>query len=165
MTPALTFLFAVAGGAAVGNLYWAQPLFEIIAEDLGVATATAGLLVTATQIGYALGILLLVPLGDMLDRRRMVPALMVSAAALVACAVAPSFAFLAGAVFVLGLTTVSGQIWPPTWPTPPGAATSSGPSSPGSSPGSCCPAPSAGSSPESPAGGPSTPWPPSPRWS
>jgi len=56
-------LFAVAAGAAIGNLYWAQPLLGFIAGDLHAAMATAGWLVTATQIGYAVGILLLVPLG------------------------------------------------------------------------------------------------------
>jgi predicted MFS family arabinose efflux permease len=63
MTRGLTFLFALAGGAAVGNLYWSQPLLDLIARDLDASTATAGWLVTATQIGYAAGILLLVPLG------------------------------------------------------------------------------------------------------
>lgn len=51
MTGWLTLLFAVAGGAAVGNLYWAQPLLELIADDPHASTATAGRLITATQIG------------------------------------------------------------------------------------------------------------------
>ena len=58
MTGPMTLLFAVAGGAAVGNLYWAQPLLEEIAASLGVPAAVAGLLVTVTQIGYAVGIFL-----------------------------------------------------------------------------------------------------------
>ncbi len=87
MSGGLTLLFAVAGGAAVGNLYWTQPLLGFIAGDLGAATATAGWLVTATQIGYAVGILLLVPLGDVLDRRRFVAVLLLaSAVALTWCA-------------------------------------------------------------------------------
>ena len=114
MTPGLTFLFAVAAGAAVGNLYWAQPLLDLIAEDLDAPTAAAGWLVTATQIGYAAGILLIVPLGDVLDRRRLVPVMMLcTAAALVACAVVPSFGLLLAAITLLGLTTVSGQILTP----------------------------------------------------
>ncbi|MET8526605.1 hypothetical protein [Micromonospora sp. NPDC005172] len=60
----------MAAGAAIANLHWAQPLLSFIAEDLDAPTATAGWLVTATQIGYAVGVLLLVPLGDILDRRR-----------------------------------------------------------------------------------------------
>ena len=114
MSRGRTFLFAVAGGAAVGNLYWAQPLLGFIAGDLGTSTAAAGWLVTATQIGYALGILLLVPLGDVLDRRRLVPVVLAcSAAAAVACAVAPSFPALLVAISLLGLSTVSGQILVP----------------------------------------------------
>lgn len=114
MTRALTLLFAVAGGAAVGNLYWAQPLLEFIGHDLHASTATAGWLVTATQIGYAAGILLIVPLGDVLNRQRLIPAMMLcAAAALVACALAPSIGALLFAVTVLGLTTVAGQILAP----------------------------------------------------
>lgn len=107
----LILLFALIGGFAVGNLYWAQPLLKVIAEDLGVSTATAGSLVTVTQIGYALGIVLIVPLGDVANRRRLIPLMLVlSAVALVACAVAPTFITLLVAIAVLGLTTVAGQI-------------------------------------------------------
>jgi len=110
----LTLLFAVAGGTAVGNLYWAQPLLEFIARDLEASTATAGWLITATQIGYAIGILLVVPLGDVMDRRRLVPVMMLCAAvALTACALAPSLGALLVAITVLGLTTVAGQILTP----------------------------------------------------
>jgi len=114
MTSGLTLLFAVAAGAAVGNLYWAQPLLDFIARGLHAPTATAGWLVTATQVGYAAGILLIVPLGDVLNRRRLIPLMMVcSAAALVACALAPSFGVLLAAITILGLTTVAGQILTP----------------------------------------------------
>ncbi len=104
----------MAGGAAVGNLYWAQPLLEFIARDLRSSTATAGWLVTATQLGYAVGILLIVPLGDVRDRRRLIPLMMLlSAGALIACALAPTIAVLLGAIVALGITTVSGQILAP----------------------------------------------------
>ena len=110
----LTFLFAVAAGAAIANLYWAQPLLGLIAGDLRAATATAGWLVTATQVGYALGVLLLVPLGDVLDRRRFVPVmLLTSAAALLLCALAPSVGVLLLALGVLGVTSISGQVLTP----------------------------------------------------
>ena len=68
MTKKLAALFAVTSGLAVGNLYWAQPLLAAITESFGVETAQGGLLITATQIGYAIGILLLLPLGDILRR-------------------------------------------------------------------------------------------------
>lgn len=114
MTRALTLLFAIAGGTAVANLYWAQPLLDFIADDLNASHAIAGWLVTATQIGYAAGALLLVPLGDVLDRRTFIPALMLcAAAALIGCALAPSMGILLVAITVLGLTTVSGQLLTP----------------------------------------------------
>lgn len=110
----MTFLFAVAAGVAISNLYWAQPLLGLIAGDLRTTTATAGWLVTATQVGYAAGILLLVPLGDVLDRRRFVPVmLLASAAALLLCALAPSVGVLLFTLGLLGLTTISGQVLSP----------------------------------------------------
>ncbi|MGI5149951.1 MFS transporter [Plantactinospora sp. CA-294935] len=114
MSSRLTFLFAVAAGAAIGNLYWAQPLLGFIAGELRATTATAGWLVTATQLGYAVGVLLLVPLGDVVDRRRFVPVmLLMSAAALLLCALAPSIGLLLLALGVLGVTTISGQVLTP----------------------------------------------------
>jgi predicted MFS family arabinose efflux permease len=114
MTRGLTFLFAVAAGAAVGNLYWAQPLLDFIAHNLHASPATAGWLITATQLGYAAGILLIVPLGDVVNRRWLIPLMMTgSAAVLAACALAPSIGFLFFAITALGLTTVGGQILAP----------------------------------------------------
>ncbi len=114
MTRSLTLLFAVAGGAAVGNLYWAQPLLAFIGRDLHTSPATTGWLITATQVGYAIGILLIVPLGDVLNRQRLIPTMMLLAAvALIACALAPSISVLLVAITALGLTTVAGQILAP----------------------------------------------------
>jgi predicted MFS family arabinose efflux permease len=114
MNRRVTLLFAVAGGAAVGNLYWAQPLLDFIARDLHADTAAAGSLVTVTQLGYALGVFLFVPLGDVLNRRILVPVAFVCAAvALLASALAPSFAALLVTLAAVGLTTVSGQILAP----------------------------------------------------
>src|SRR4051794_765956 len=111
MTRALTLVFAVAAGAAVGNLYWAQPLPALIGRDLHVSSAHAGLLVTFTQIGYAVGILLIVPLGDVRNRRRLILTVMLCATvALVLCALAPTFGVLLAAITALGLTTVGGQV-------------------------------------------------------
>jgi hypothetical protein len=70
MARGLTLLFAVAGGAAVSNMYWAQPLLDFITRGLHASTATAGWLIAATQVGYATGILIIVPLGDVSNRRR-----------------------------------------------------------------------------------------------
>jgi predicted MFS family arabinose efflux permease len=110
----LTILFAIAAGAAVGNLYWSQPLLDFIARDLRTDTASAGWLVTATQLGYAVGVLLFVPLGDLLNRRLLVPAaLLCSAATLGASSLAPTFGVLVVTLALVGLTTVSGQILVP----------------------------------------------------
>lgn len=114
-TPALTFgmtvLLAVAAGTCVGNLYWAQPLLAQIAASFGVPVTAAGALVTLTQVGYVLGILFLVPTGDILNRRRLIPAVMaLGEAALLLCAASPSLPVLAGSLVLLGATTVSGQI-------------------------------------------------------
>jgi predicted MFS family arabinose efflux permease len=114
MSRALTLLFAVAGGAAVGNLYWAQPLLSDIAHSLSVSTAAAGLLVTLTQAGYALGVLLVVPLGDMLNRRRLIPGIVAaSGVALAASALAPSYGVLLVTLAAVGMTTVTGQLLAP----------------------------------------------------
>ena len=111
LTVPLAIMYAVASGLAVGNLYWAQPLLAQIAQGFGVATTDAGMLVTVTQVGYAVGVLLLVPLGDMVSRKVLIPAVMgASVVALVASACAPGLALLTCALGFLGVTTVSGQI-------------------------------------------------------
>ena len=107
----MAIMFSVAAGLAVGNLYWAQPLLSAIAGDFGTSTSKGGYLVTATQLGYAWGILLIVPLGDVLERRKLLSVVMVlTIVALLACAFAPSFGALCIALGALGLVTVSGQI-------------------------------------------------------
>ncbi|MDT0317858.1 MFS transporter [Streptomyces sp. DSM 44918] len=114
MSRGLTLLFAIAAGASVGNMYWAQPLLAPIAGDLGVASGDAGFVITLTQIGYAVGVFLMVPLGDAVDRRRVVPLIMLGAAvALGASAAAPSFLVLLGVIALVGATSVAGQILTP----------------------------------------------------
>lgn len=110
----LVFLFTLASGAAVGNLYWAQPLLGNIAESYHISVGAAGAVITATQIGYAIGVFLVVPLGDVINRRRLIPGLMFcSAMALVASAVAPNFTLLVGSLAMVGFTTVTGQLLVP----------------------------------------------------
>lgn len=114
MTRGLTLLFAIAGGAAVGNLYWAQPLLGVIADSFGISTGSAGLLVTLTQVGYALGVFFIVPLGDIVNRKRAIPLLMVlSALSLGASAWAPTFSVLLVTLALVGATTVAGQLLTP----------------------------------------------------
>ncbi|WNW09723.1 MFS transporter [Pseudomonas sp. DTU_2021_1001937_2_SI_NGA_ILE_001] len=71
LTPGLVLLFAFCCGAIVANIYYAQPIIELIAPDLGLSSTLASLIVSLTQIGYALGLFFLVPLGDLLENRRL----------------------------------------------------------------------------------------------
>jgi predicted MFS family arabinose efflux permease len=110
----LVLLMAVACGAAVANIYYAQPLLSTIAHDFSVSDGTAGLLVTASQVGYAAGLVLLVPLGDLLERRSLITGiLLLTALTLLATALAPSFSVLAAALLVVGVTSVVAQILVP----------------------------------------------------
>ncbi|TCK26429.1 MFS transporter [Pseudonocardia endophytica] len=107
----LVLLLAITCGAAVANIYYAQPLLPIIGQALRVSEGTAGLLVTASQVGYALALALLVPLGDVLERRRLVSALLgVTALTLLGAAFAPGFAALLAAVALVGVTSAVAQI-------------------------------------------------------
>jgi predicted MFS family arabinose efflux permease len=67
-----TLILAAAAGLSVANVYAAQPLLDMIAQDFGLSPGHIGLVVTLTQAGYGLGLIFLVPLGDLLDRRRLI---------------------------------------------------------------------------------------------
>jgi predicted MFS family arabinose efflux permease len=111
MSRGLVFLLAVAVGAAVANIYYVQPLLNVIAATFGVSATAAGLLVTCSQAGYLAGLALLVPLGDLRERRRLVTGLLAGAAvALAACAATPSFALLAVALLAAGALSAVAQI-------------------------------------------------------
>lgn len=71
MPRGVILLFAIASGASVANVYYAQPLLDILAKDFNISHASIGGVVTATQIGCALALLFLVPLGDLVNRRRL----------------------------------------------------------------------------------------------
>jgi len=107
----LVLLLAVACGAAVANLYYVQPLLSLLGHAFGVSDSTAGLLVTCSQVGYVVGLALLVPLGDLLERRRLISRVLLgAAAAAAACAAAPSFLVLAAALAALGTLSVVAMI-------------------------------------------------------
>jgi predicted MFS family arabinose efflux permease len=102
---------AVAGGLAVANIYYNQPMLADIGRTFGVDAHAAGLVATFTQIGYAAGMPLFIPLGDITERRRLVVMLFgASAGALALAASAQSLAWLVAASFLVGLTTVIAQI-------------------------------------------------------
>ncbi|MBX8490721.1 MFS transporter [Pseudomonas cichorii] len=71
LTRGLVMLFAFCCGAIVANIYYAQPIIELIAPDIGLSSTMASLIVSLTQVGYALGLFFLVPLGDLLENRRL----------------------------------------------------------------------------------------------
>ncbi|MGX9721375.1 MFS transporter [Stenotrophomonas acidaminiphila] len=110
----LVWLFAIASGLSVANVYYAQPLLDALARDFGIGHAAVGGVITATQIGCALALLLLVPLGDRVDRRRLMAVqLLALVAALVAVGLAQSApALLVGmlAVGLLGTAMTQGLI-------------------------------------------------------
>lgn len=111
MTKFLAILFAICSGLAIGNLYWSQPLLVQIMNGFGLPAANGGLLVTATQIGYAIGIFFIVPLGDFVQRKRLISLVMaLSIIALISCALSPSFIILSLSLFSMGIVTISGQI-------------------------------------------------------
>jgi predicted MFS family arabinose efflux permease len=114
IAPGMVLLLAIAAGAIVANLYYAQTLVGPIAQATGLSTESAGLIVTLTQIGYTLGLLFIVPLGDLLENRRLiVGGLLVTAVALLVAAFSTSaWAFLAAAL-AIGLGSVAAQILVP----------------------------------------------------
>jgi predicted MFS family arabinose efflux permease len=111
MSRTTTLVFAVAAGLSVANIYYAQPLLDAMADDFGIPPAAIGLVVTLTQIGYALGLIFIVPLGDLLDRRRLIVVQgILSAAALVAAATARTEAVLFAGMVMVGLAAVVVQV-------------------------------------------------------
>lgn len=114
ITPALTFLFAFACGAIAANLYYAQPLVALIAPDVGLPPKVASFVVTLTQIGYGLGLVFLVPLGDVLENKRLVLiSVGITAIALVLTAIAPSAWPFLGAALFIGVTSSTIQMLVP----------------------------------------------------
>ena len=107
---ATLLLFALASGLAVANAYFAHPLLDAMADAIGLPRARAGLIVAMTQVGYGLGLVLLVPIGDLVDRRRLVIVQsLLSVLALGAIAAATSGGMLLAAMAAMGLLAVVTQ--------------------------------------------------------
>ncbi|MDH7788468.1 putative MFS family arabinose efflux permease [Ochrobactrum sp. 19YEA23] len=103
-------LFAIASGLAVANVYFAHPLLDVMADDIGLDRSTAGLIVGASQIGYGLGLIFLVPLGDLFDRRKLIVAhFLLSSLTLAAVGIAGQPALLFLAMAATGLLAVVTQ--------------------------------------------------------
>jgi predicted MFS family arabinose efflux permease len=107
ISPGLVLLLAVAAAATVANLYYAQPLLPEMARSLGVDAREVGWVPVLTQVGYAVGLFLFIPLGDTVERRRLILLLVLaSAAALLGAALAPGAAWLAVASLAVGFFSV-----------------------------------------------------------
>ena len=114
ISPGMVRLLAVAAGLIVANLYYAQTLVGPISAATGLSTEAAGLIVTLTQVGYAVGLLFIVPLGDLLENRRLVfVALLATSAALVAAAFSANAWVFLLASLCIGLGSVAAQILVP----------------------------------------------------
>jgi len=114
LSSGMVMLLAAAAGVIVANLYYAQPLVGPIGAALGLPPAAAGLIVTLTQVGYTLGLLFIVPLGDLLENRRLIVTglLATSAALLLAATATTAWQFLLAAL-AIGLGAVVAQVLVP----------------------------------------------------
>ncbi|WP_225923572.1 MFS transporter [Pseudomonas marvdashtae] len=111
LSATLTLLLSVTCALAVANVYFAQPLLASIAQSLDVAPGLIGIVVTATQIGYALGLLFIVPLGDKVNPRKLILTLVaLSVVALAAVGASRHWSVLLGAMIVTGLLAVVVQV-------------------------------------------------------
>jgi predicted MFS family arabinose efflux permease len=110
----LVALIAVATGAIVANLYYAQPVLHQVSRGFHSGPGATSSVITATQVGYAAGLLLIVPLGDLHPRRALVTRLFgIAAVALVGCALAPTLWLFAVASVAVGAASVAGQVMIP----------------------------------------------------
>lgn len=110
LAKATALLFAAASGCAVANVYYAQPLLNTMGQDLHIRSGAVGIVVTITQTGYALGLLLLLPLGDLFNRRRLiVTQLLLAVVALLLVAWAPAQPPFFAGIAAVGLLAVVTQ--------------------------------------------------------
>lgn len=106
----VALLFAIACGLAVANIYYAQPLLDAISNEFGITHSSVGIVITITQVCYALGLLLLVPLGDLLNRRWLIAGqMLVSVLALIVVGTAPTSMVLFIGIAAVGLLAVVTQ--------------------------------------------------------
>jgi len=110
MPLSLLLLLASGAGLAVACIYYSQPMLGLLASEFKATPSAMGLVPTLTTLGYALGILLLAPLGDRFDRRRIILGkAAVLCAALLLAASAPTLAVLALASLAIGLSATLAQ--------------------------------------------------------
>jgi predicted MFS family arabinose efflux permease len=111
MSAGMTFMMAAACGLIAANLYYAQPLAGPIAAAIGLPASTTGLIVTLTQIGYGLGLLLIVPLGDLVENRRLIITMVAAATvALIAAGLSETPGPFLAASLAIGLASTAVQM-------------------------------------------------------
>ena len=114
LSPALIVLMSIATGLAVASNYYAQPLLDTIARNFSLSASLAGFIVTAAQLGYAAGLLFLVPLGDMFERRRLIVSMtLLAAGGMLITASSQSLAMMILGTALTGLFSVVAQILVP----------------------------------------------------
>ncbi len=114
LSPALIILMAIATGLAVASNYYPQPLLETIARAFSLSVNQAGFIVTVAQLGYACGLMFIVPLGDMFERRGLIVLMtLLSAAGLLITAMAPTLTMMLVGTALTGLFSVVAQILVP----------------------------------------------------
>ncbi|EAA8037034.1 MFS transporter [Salmonella enterica] len=114
LSPALIVLMSVATGLAVASNYYAQPLLDTIAHHFSLSASSAGFIVTAAQLGYAAGLLFLVPLGDMFERRKLIVSMtLLAAGGMLITASSQSLSMMILGTALTGLFSVVAQILVP----------------------------------------------------
>ncbi|MCK7113087.1 MFS transporter [Enterobacter kobei] len=114
LSPALILLMSVATGLAVASNYYAQPLLDTIARAFNLSASSAGFIVTAAQLGYAAGLLFLVPLGDMFERRMLIVSMtLLAAGGMLITASSQSLTMMIVGTALTGLFSVVAQILVP----------------------------------------------------
>lgn len=107
----LTFVLAAAAGVSIANVFYSQPLLSLIGQSFGISQSAASIVVTVTQLGYAAGIVVVIPLGDLFESRLLAPrVLIVTAVAAAGVAFATNLPLFLVASAVLGFTSVVAQI-------------------------------------------------------
>lgn len=109
--PWLILSLAMAGGATVANLYYAQPLIGQIGNSFGVDVSAAGLIITILQLGYVAGLFFIVPLGDLIENKRLILLTLAGViVSLIAAATANNVWVFIAASLLLGLTSTATQM-------------------------------------------------------
>ena len=110
----LLALMAVATGLSVANCYYNQPLLGSMAKDFGVSDFSASMVATLTQIGYVVGLVFVIPLGDLVSRKQLILTnYIISSCALLAIALAPNIYWVWGASLLAGASSVMPQFFIP----------------------------------------------------